>query len=88
MKIVVFFQLAPFVKQLKPYIGEKAKKFRIICTDNFRRIYSTFRKKLSKISYYLTLLNIAVIVITGLIFNLLVLNKILKKLVSWFQPSL
>jgi len=28
MKIIFFFQLAPYLKQHKSYIGEKAKNFR------------------------------------------------------------
>lgn len=75
-----FFLGSSTCKPAQTIIGEKAKKFRFVSIDIFRRIYSMLRKKShSKISHYLTMLNTAIIVIIWLIFNLL-LNKILKKL--------
>lgn len=61
-------------------IGEKAKNFRFVSTDIFRRIYSVKKKSNSEMSHYLTMLNRAVIVIIWLILNLLFLNEILKML--------
>lgn len=82
-KSIFFFQLALPVKQLKPYIGEKKKNLRDLFLLTISGVFTLCLEKTLTVKYithYLTLLSMALIVIIWLIFNLFVLNKILKKL--------